>query len=149
MSKKLIILVAEDDADDVFFLKKALKMAEIQDTVQFVKDGQEAMDYLEGAGNYADRNAYPLPWMAILDIKMPRKTGLETLQWMRERREWIDVPVLILSSSSYHEDIERALRGKASHYLTKPPLKEELAGELKKFYQFWRPSASHRSGDAV
>ena len=140
------ILVAEDDPTDVFFLKRAIRRAEISDTIQMVSDGQEAIDYLQGVENYADRNTFGLPWMVFLDIKMPRKTGLETLQWMRGQQKWMDIPVLVLTSSTHGKDMEQATQLKANAYVPKPADIDVMAAELKKFYLFWRPTARSRSG---
>ncbi len=77
------ILLAEDDENDVTFLRRAFKQAEIVNPLQVVPDGQSAIDYLVGAGEFSDRGQFPLPGLVLLDLKMPRKTGTETLQRIR------------------------------------------------------------------
>jgi len=94
-----VILVAEDDENDVFFLRRAFLKAGLANPLVAACDGQAAVDYLEGTGVYADRKSYPLPGLLLLDLKMPRKSGLEVLTWLRERPELSQIPVVVLSSS--------------------------------------------------
>src|ERR1051326_8590666 len=83
MSKR--VLIAEDDPSDVFLLKRAFALAQIPATLHFVRDGQEAIDYLEGEAAYNDRTAYPLPDLMLLDLKMPKLNGFDVLSWLRRR----------------------------------------------------------------
>lgn len=137
MTDKLIILIAEDDDNDLFFLTRALKKCGIPTEIQCVPDGQYAVDYLAGAGQYADRTHYPLPHFAFFDIKMPRRTGLEALEWLREQPQFKNLPVMIISSSSEERDIKRAHALGVSSYLVKTSDVETLARELKNFCEFW------------
>src|SRR5579859_2734656 len=93
------ILVAEDDDNDVFFLERAFKMAQIAHPRQRVKDGEEAIAYLRGDGKFADRERHPLPCLMLLDLKMPRKNGFEVLAWARQQPNIRRLPVAILTSS--------------------------------------------------
>src|SRR5579884_256896 len=139
MAEKLVILVAEDDENDVFLLKRALKTAQIEASVQYVRDGQYAVNYLAGKGPYADREKHPLPHFAFFDIKMPRMTGLEALKWLRAKEEFAKMPVMIISSSDEERDIQTAHALGVSAYVVKPGQVEVLAAELKRFYNFWWP----------
>src|SRR5260221_9284886 len=100
MDEDFSILLAEDDENDVYFVKRALNWADIHNPIQVERDGQEAIDYLSGAGDYADRKRFPLPKLALLDIKMPRKTGFDVLQWLRSQEDegLHRLPVIIMSS---------------------------------------------------
>src|SRR6266481_333240 len=74
-----IILLIEDSPDDVFFLRHALQKARMLGTVHVVTDGQQALDYLQGIGKYADRVAFPLPTVIFLDLKLPLVSGFDVL----------------------------------------------------------------------
>src|SRR5258708_39753770 len=101
MDDDFTILLAEDDENDVWFVKRALNWADIHNPVQVVHDGQEAIDYLQGRNAYADRERYPLPKLALLDIKMPGKGGFDVLKWLRNDADegLRRLPVVIMSSS--------------------------------------------------
>src|SRR5690348_9746215 len=90
------ILLAEDNSDDVFFFRRALKNIGIQNPLQVVTDGEQAVDYFLGKGQYADRHKHPLPAIAILDIKMPKLTGLEVCREIRSDTSLKHLPVVIL-----------------------------------------------------
>src|SRR5712691_4752034 len=99
------ILMAEDDENDVFFLERAFKQAQIANPVNRVKDGEDAIAYLQGEGVYADRNKFPLPYLMLLDLKMPRKNGFEVIQWVRAQPGLKRLPLVILTSSKEDPDI--------------------------------------------
>jgi CheY-like chemotaxis protein len=126
------ILVAEDSLDDVFFIKRALKRAGITTQIHVVVNGQQAIEYLSGAGNFADRPRHPLPDILFLDLKMPIKDGFEVLEWVRSKPEFKELDVVILTSSAEPCDKERAQELSARAYIVKPPkpevLKELLTG---------------------
>src|SRR5687768_12255012 len=94
------ILLVEDDQNDVLFMERALRKAHVPNQVCVSHDGREAVDYLSGTGPFADRNQHPLPCLIILDLKMPRMTGMDVLQWLREQPVLSCLPVIVLSSSS-------------------------------------------------
>jgi CheY-like chemotaxis protein len=139
------ILLAEDDANDVVFVELALKKASIFNPVSVVTDGAQAIDYLRGDGPYANRHRYPMPKLALLDIKMPKQTGLEVLEWLRnnENEGLKRLPVIIMSSSNLQKDIDYAYELGVNAYLVKPNGFDELVGVLKKTTDFWRDTAAH------
>jgi CheY-like chemotaxis protein len=131
------ILQVEDDENDIFFLGNAFQEAKISHPLQVVRDGQAAIEYLSGTGKYTDRSQYPLPCLVLLDLKLPRKMGLEVLKWMREQPHLQTVPVIILTSSSQPTDVEAAYRLGASSYLVKPSGVYELFELIKVFKAYW------------
>jgi DNA-binding response OmpR family regulator len=132
-----IILLVEDSPDDVFFLQRAFKRAEIKAPLQVVKDGQQALGYLGGVGEYADRQKYPLPCLVLLDLKLPYVPGFDVLKWIRSRTELQTLPVIILTSSSERSDLDRAYRLGANSFLVKPSDSGELLGLAKCFADYW------------
>lgn len=139
----LSVLLVDDDANDIFFMKRAFKDAGIHTPLTVAHDGQEAMDYLSGAGKFSNRLLYPLPCFLILDLKMPRKTGLDVLDWLRGKPIFRCLPVMILSSSAHRYDVERAYQLGANSFVVKPGSVEkraELAHHIKGFWlQFNQP----------
>lgn len=119
-----VILLAEDDPNDVFFMKRALAKAEVNFPHQVVKDGQEALDYLAGAGEYNDRVEFPLPSLVLLDLKMPFVNGFDVLAWIRSQPALKELPVFILTSSAEERDRQRAAELGAMAYFVKPPTRE-------------------------
>jgi len=131
------ILLVEDSPDDVFFLQRAFKRAEVKNALQVVKDGQQALGYLAGVGEYADREKFPLPCLVLLDLKLPYVPGLDVLKWIRSRTELQTLPVIIFTSSSERSDVDRAYRLGANSYLVKPSDAEQLVGLAKSFGDYW------------
>jgi CheY-like chemotaxis protein len=120
------VLYAEDEENDAFLMKRAFAKAGIANPLQVVHDGGEAMRYLSGEGEFADRSRHPLPCLLLLDLNLPRRTGLEVLQWVRSADKYHALPVVILTSSSQDRDIGSAYELGASGYLVKPPSAERL-----------------------
>ena len=118
--KRFTVLLVEDDLNDIFLVKRAFKKAQIQNPLQVVTDGQEAIHYLRGEGRYADREAYPLPKLVVMDIKMPRRTGFEVLEWVKHDGPLRRIPIVIVSSSDNPADINRAYELGANAYMVKP-----------------------------
>ncbi len=114
------ILLAEDEDDEAFLLQRALKKAAITNPVQRVKNGDEVIEYLSGTGHYADRTQYPQPVIVLLDLNMPKKSGFEVVEWIRQQPTLRSLAVDIFSGSSRNEDIDRALRLGSNLYLKKP-----------------------------
>lgn len=137
MSGLLPILHVEDSEEDVFLLQYAFRRAEITHPVQVASDGQEAVDYLSGAGKFSDRTEYPLPSLVLLDLKLPLKMGLEVLEWIREEPALEGLIVIILSSSIHEKDIHRAYALGANAFLVKPPDTGKLTDMCRALKHFW------------
>jgi CheY-like chemotaxis protein len=142
---RFTILLAEDDENDAWMVKRALNWGDIHNPVQVVPDGEEAIAYLRGDGKYKDRQMYPMPKLLLLDIKMPRKYGWEVLEWIRgtEANGLNRLPVIIMSSSNVQEDIDRAYELGVNAYLVKPNGFGELVKTLQTTTDFWKETVAH------
>src|SRR5437660_8409386 len=135
MSKR--VLIVEDDPSDVFLLKRAFTLAQVPATLHFVRDGQEAIDYLEGDAEFQDRTEYPLPDLMLLDLKMPRLNGFDVLTWLRRQPGLKRLLVTILTSSDQAQDIDRAYNLGANSYLLKPHSSQQLADLVERVRRYW------------
>jgi CheY-like chemotaxis protein len=137
VSGERAVLMAEDEESDVFLLKRAFDDAGVKNPLLTVEDGQEAINYLSGAGQYADRTKFPIPHLIILDLKMPRKTGLDVLRWLRQEPKLRCLPAMIFSSSAHPLDVQAAYEIGANAFVMKPSGTQkrlELAKTLKDFW---------------
>ncbi|MCK4328387.1 response regulator [candidate division WOR-3 bacterium] len=114
------ILLVEDDPNDVLLIKRAFRKINFSHPLQVVEDGEEAVAYLAGQSLYVDRERYPLPSLILLDIKLPRKSGFEVLDWLRKQPALKRLPVVVVTSSRDSIDINRAYDLYANSYLVKP-----------------------------
>ncbi len=114
------VLYAEDDPNDAFFMGRAFEKLGAGVGLKVVSNGREAIDYLSGVDEYADRARYPLPTLLLLDVKMPQLSGLEVLAWARARTEFAALPVLMFTSSAQKSDVDRSRDLGANGYLVKP-----------------------------
>jgi CheY-like chemotaxis protein len=131
------LLLVEDNEDDVFLMMRAMKMAEVASPLHVASDGQQALDYLAGAGKYADRSTFPLPVIMFLDIKLPHASGLEVLRWIREQADLRRVIVIMLTSSNYPDDVREAYRLGANSYVVKPATFQQLVDFANAFKNYW------------
>lgn len=131
------ILLVEDSEDDVFIMKKALAKSGINNPLQTLTDGQQALDYLAGAGDYADRERHPLPFILFLDLKLPYMSGFEVLEWIHAQAELKSLVVVVLTGSSEKKDYERAYALGARSYLVKPPTVQNLRDLFRSLQSYW------------
>lgn len=131
------ILLVEDNEDDAFFMQNALREAGIANPVRLLEDGRQAVNYLGGVGEYADRTAHPLPMIVFLDLKLPYKSGHEVLEWIRQQPQFAKLIVIVLTSSNEPVDLNRAYRAGANSYVVKPPTPEELKTLAHSFQLWW------------
>jgi len=137
------ILLAEDDQNDVMLIKRAFSKSHVINPIACVENGEEAVAYLSGEGEYADRERYPLPFMMLLDLKLPRLSGHEVLKWLREQPGLKRLPVVVLTSSREPSDINRAYEIGANSYLVKPVVFEEFSTLLKQLQVYWLMLSEH------
>src|SRR5262249_15941748 len=120
------ILLVEDDEDDIFIMKRVLKLTKVTNPLQVVTDGQKAMDYLSGTGAFQARQRYPVSFIVFLDLKISYVHGFEILEWMQRRPELSSIVVVVLTSSAEEKDHQKAYSLGARSYVTKPPTPEGL-----------------------
>jgi CheY-like chemotaxis protein len=131
------MLMAEDDPNDVFLLERAFQSAGVPNPLRRVCDGQEAIEYLSGDGKYSDRSQFPFPGVFILDLKMPRKTGMDVLRWLRGVAGLRCLPVIIFSSSAQPVDVELAYQLGANSFVVKPSGVAERVDFARIIKAFW------------
>lgn len=118
--RKVTILLIDDDPNDALLVQRAMKKVNLPYPVVHRSDGEEAIEYLSGKPPYSDRAKYPLPALILLDIKMPKLTGLEVLAWIQGQPSLAHIPVVILTASVRQEDRQEAEKLGAVGYRTKP-----------------------------
>jgi len=131
------VLLVEDEETDALIFRYTCKKAGVTFSLQTVRDGCYAIDYLSGAGIYADRTAYPIPSLIILDLNMPAMSGFDVIKWIRTSSEHKDLYIVVFSSSYFEKDIKLAYDLGANSYVTKPCNSKELLGIVSMFERFW------------
>ncbi len=131
------ILLAEDDSNDALLIQRAFEKAGMGRMLRTVSDGEQAIDYLRGHGKYADREHFPTPFMVLLDLKMPGTDGFEVLQWIRNEPALKRLLVVVLTSSNFQPDVDRAYDLGANSYLVKPVRFEEMLSMIQRFEVYW------------
>jgi two-component system, response regulator len=131
------VLYVEDSAEDFHLFKLASRKCGTPFSLQHAADGEEAIAYLSGVGDFADRNEFPFPDLVLLDLKMPRLDGFEVLRWIRANPSTKALPVVVLAGSSFRADIRRALELGANSYAAKPAKFEELQVLIDQIADVW------------
>jgi CheY-like chemotaxis protein len=131
------ILLVEDNGDDVALIQRAFRRAAIAARLEVVNDGDAAVDYLAGAGVYADRQLHPMPRLVLLDLKLPRRSGLEVLEWIRADGRSRALVVVVLTSSRESIDLQRAYALGANSYLVKPVDFDSLQEMMRTLDLYW------------
>ena len=126
MAQKKTVLLAEDEENDVFLMQRAIRKMNEPVLLQVAQDGEQVIEYLLGKNKYADRHLYPLPALIVLDIKMPRKSGFDVLEWLKADGTLTHIPVVIVTSSAVQSDVQKACELGAKEYLVKPVALAEL-----------------------
>lgn len=136
MMAPLNILVAEDNADDLFLLQQAFKRAEAPCRLQAASDGVEALAYLKGEQTFSDRVTYPSPDVLLLDLNMPRMNGFEVLEALRKDPQFGHLLIYILTASARQTDVQQAYALGATGYIVKPTRVDELVSFVKALQQW-------------
>jgi len=135
------ILLVEDSADDILFLERAFRKAGVPPFFRAIKDGAEAMKYFRGDGVYSDRSIHPLPTHLLLDLKIPKVSGLELLAWLKAENIQDGLRVAILSSSAEPADRERAQALGIDGFFLKPGRSMDLVNTVHQIARLWGLSA--------
>lgn len=134
--KQQSLLVIEDSDEDFFALKRIITKTEISNPIYRCEDGEEALDFLYREGKYSNRPA-PRPALIVLDLNLPGTDGREVLTAIKQDRDLQTIPVVILSTSSNHKDINACYRQGVSGYLVKPMNTQHLNRLVENFLVYW------------
>jgi CheY-like chemotaxis protein len=137
MVNAITILLVEDNPDHAFLAMEGIKTAGLDNKVKVVEDGQEALDYLYREGKYNDEEEYPVPDLILLDIRLPKKNGIEVLEIIKKDDKLKNIPVIMLTSSKRDEDILESYHFGANSYVTKPVNFKEFSEKLKELQLYW------------
>ena len=132
-----LILLAEDDENDIDLFRRALLKAEINNPVEVVRNGEEAIAYLKGEGKFSDRVRYPLPALMLLDLNMPRMDGFQVLDWIRRQPVLNALRVVVLTVSRDIYDVTRAYRFGANSFLVKSLDSQTFAQLVESIKGYW------------
>lgn len=132
----ITILMADDDEDDRLMAKEAFEENKLFNTIQFVKDGEELMDYLNKKGGYNEENA-PTPGLILLDLNMPKKDGRTALEEIKKTSELKRIPIVVMTTSKSDEDILRSYDLGVSSFISKPVTFESLVEVIKTITNYW------------
>jgi CheY-like chemotaxis protein len=105
-----LVLIVEDQEDDILLMQRAFQQSSLKNPVQYVRTAEDAMAYLNGEGQFANRTEFPLPVLILLDLKLPGKDGFDFLSWVRQQEGFCDLPIVVLTCSTQRCDVNRAYR---------------------------------------
>jgi two-component system response regulator len=131
------ILLVEDNEDDILLTHRALRRAKLANPIETVRDGAEALDFLWGRGKYADRDPRDLPQLVLLDLNLPKLSGVEVLRRLRAEKLTQSVPVVMLSTSMQQEDVRASYASGANSYVRKPVSSKEFREAVNRLGVYW------------
>lgn len=134
---QVLILVADDDLDDCEMIREALHESRILNTVYFVHDGEQLMDYLNHKGKFVTAEEFPFPGLILLDLNMPKKGGREVLQEIKGDPRLRHIPIIVFTTSKAEEDIFRSYNLGVNSFVTKPVAFGALVQLMKDFGRYW------------
>jgi len=133
----IVILMADDDADDRMLTRDALEESRVLNELRFVEDGEELMEYLTRKGKYSNVEDSPRPGLILLDLNMPKKDGREALKEIKSDPNLRRIPVVIMTTSQAEEDIFRSYDFGASSFITKPVTFDRLVELMRTLGEYW------------
>lgn len=135
--KPLIILMADDDADDRLLAQEAMHESRVLNELHFVEDGVQLLSYLRGDDDFDDRALYPMPGLILLDLNMPKMDGREALAEIKADPRLRRIPVVILTTSKAEEDMVKGYDLGAASYITKPVTFDALVELMRTLGKYW------------
>jgi len=132
-----IILLVEDDPNDVLLIQRAFQKAGLHNSLKVVRNGDQAIEYLSGENSYVDRERFPLPFLVLLDLKMPGTDGFEVLTWARNSPCLKRLLIVVLTSSNLQADVDKAYELGANSYLVKPVEFDDMVNLIQRFEIYW------------
>ena len=134
----ITILVCDDDEDDRMLTQQALEDAHVSNSVRFVEDGEQLLDYLYQRGKYAGENGTaPRPGLILLDLNMPKMDGREALKIIKGDKKLLDIPIVVLSTSRLDQDIIRSYQLGVNSFITKPVTFSGLVEAMNVLGRYW------------
>jgi two-component system response regulator len=131
------ILLVEDSADDAMLTIRGLKKSGLANTIHHVVDGSEALDYIYCKGAYAGRNDRQHPKLILLDLKMPKISGIEVLEKIKSDPDLRNIPVVMLTSSKEDPDIKKCYSLGVNSYIVKPVDSENFFKAMQGLWLYW------------
>jgi len=135
--EKLVILIADDDEEDRMLTEEALEEIQMASNLQFVEDGEEALNYLHNSGKFTDKNKFPIPHLILLDLNMPKKDGRDVLAEIKQHERLKKIPVVILTTSNSGEDIRNMYSAGVNSYITKPVSYQGMLDAMSSLKNYW------------
>jgi len=120
------ILLVEDDENDLILIQRSIQKSRLVNPVRVVYDGEAAINYLRGEGEYAERSIHPVPFLVLLDLHLPKVNGFEVLGWIRSQPQYRNLKVVVLTASSEERVFRTALQLGGDSYFVKPGSLEEF-----------------------
>jgi CheY-like chemotaxis protein len=136
-TKPIVILMADDDAEDRMLVKEALEENKLRNVLQFAENGEMLMDYLHNKGKFSDKAKYPRPGLILLDLNMPKKDGREALKEIKSDELLKMIPVVILTTSKAEEDVLKTYNLGVSSFITKPVTFGSLVDTMRTLSKYW------------
>ncbi|WP_331343845.1 response regulator [Cellvibrio sp. UBA7661] len=135
--KALVILMADDDADDRLLAQEAMYESRVLNELHFVENGVQLLNYLHGDGQFSDRAQYPMPGLILLDLNMPKMDGREALAKIKADPRLRRIPVVILTTSKAEEDMVKGYDLGAASYIPKPVTFDALVELMRTLGKYW------------
>jgi len=136
-AEAVTVLLAEDDAADQELARRAFNDGKICNNFLVVEDGEQAWAYLTRQGVYADTELFPMPQVLILDLNMPKITGMEVLKRIRKNPDLKMLPVIVMTTSDEERDRAQAYSNGANAYIKKPFDVDQYETAMRSFKEFW------------
>lgn len=132
--KPIHILLVEDNEGDILLITEAFEEAKLANQISVVRNGEQAIDFVEKRGNYQN---VELPDLIVLDINLPRKNGHEVLKYVKEKDYLKQIPIIMLTTSSSESDILKSYENHANCFITKPVDVEDFFNAVTGIENFW------------